>query len=365
MTLRIPPTLTDGTVTLRVHRPSDAERIVEQSVDPDSVRWTTVPSPYGLDDARAFLGEVMPGGWVSDREWGFAVEFEGRYAGTVSLRNEGSHRAELAYGSHPDVRGSGVMERAVRLLLAWGFEELGLRTVVWWAPHGNWASRRLAWKVGFSLDGTVRRWLDHRGEPTDAWVGTLLREDPREPRTRWLANPRIAADGVVLRPLTEADVPRIVEGIGDADTQYWLSFLPRDPDEADARSYLEQVTERLATDHTVTWAFCTPGDERLAGVVGLYRFPEPEVGYWTHPDSRGRGLTARAAAAAVGHGFSALGLERITGNAAAPNLASRRVLERIGMRQIGIARRAARTGADETVDLASYDLLPTGPAAGT
>lgn len=357
MPLPIPPTLTDGTVTLRVHRLDDAERVVEQSLDPDSIRWTTVPTPYSLHDARRFVGEVMPGGWAKDAEWGFAVEHEGRYGGTVSLRTHGPGRAEIAYGSHPDVRGKGVMERAVRLLLDWGFEAKELHTVVWWANHGNWASRRLAWRVGFSCDGVVRRWLDHRGELTDAWVGTLLRDDPREPRTRWLSNPRIEGDGVVLRPFTEADVPRLVEGIGDSDTQHWLAFLPRDPGEAEARSYLGQVTERLADAHTITWAFCTPDDDRLAGVVGLYRFPDPEVGYWTHPDSRGLGLTTRAAAAAVGHGFGPLGLERVTGYVSAPNVASRRVLERLGMRPTGVQRSAARTGAGEVVDLAGYDLL--------
>lgn len=187
MSLPIPPTLTDGTVTLRVHRPGDAERIVEQSRDAESIRWTTVPTPYGLDDARRFLGEVMPAGWVSGKEWGFAVEASGRYAATVTLRDRGPGRAEVAYGSHPDVRGTGVMERALRLLLTWGFETQRLQTVIWWANAGNWASRKLAWKVGFSFDGTVRRWLDDRGELTDAWVGTLLAGEPMHPREDWAA----------------------------------------------------------------------------------------------------------------------------------------------------------------------------------
>src|SRR3954452_16432166 len=50
-----PPTLTDGTVTLRAHRPEDAQGSFEQSRDPLSQRWTTVPVPYTMDDARAFV----------------------------------------------------------------------------------------------------------------------------------------------------------------------------------------------------------------------------------------------------------------------------------------------------------------------
>ena len=178
------PTLTDGPVVLRAHRPSDAERCLEQCLDEESVRWTTVPTPYSLADAHEFIGSHARA-WLEDTEWGFAVEVEGRYAGTVSLRNEGPGRAEIAYGSHPDVRGTGAMERALRLLLTWGFEARALDTVIWWAHAGNWASRKLAWRLGFSYDGCVRQWLTQRGELRDGWVGTLLAGEPLQPREDW------------------------------------------------------------------------------------------------------------------------------------------------------------------------------------
>ena len=178
------PTLTDGPVVLRAHRPSDAERCVEQSTDPESVRWTTVPTPYSIEDAHEYIGSRAKA-WLDDTEWSFALEFEGRYGGSVSLRNNGPGRAEIAYGAHPDVRGTGAMERALRLLLEWGIPDRGLRTVIWWAHEGNWASRKLAWRVGFSYDGCVRQWLEHRGELTNAWVGTLLAGEARQPREEW------------------------------------------------------------------------------------------------------------------------------------------------------------------------------------
>lgn len=352
------PTLTDGVVTLRAHRPEDAQGTFEQCQDPSSQRWTTVPVPYSMDDARIFVEELCPSRWDDDSEWAFAIEHEGAYGGTISLRNEGSGRAEIAYGSHPAIRGTGVVERALRLLLEWGFAERDLHTVIWWADVGNWASRKVAWRLGFSYDGLVRRWLPQRGELLDGWVGTLLRDDPREPRTPWLDNPVVEGDGVRLRSFTDADVPRVVEGVGDPDTQHWLAFLPRDPGEAEGRAYLEQVTERLATNHTVTWAVCTPEDDTLLGVVGIYRIAEePEVGYWTHPAARGRGITTRAAGLAIRHAFETLGLGRLAGYASAPNLASLRVLEANGMRRTGIRRRAARTGDGDPVDLVGYDLL--------
>jgi RimJ/RimL family protein N-acetyltransferase len=204
------PLLSDGVVILRAHTPDDARGSYEQCQDPLSQAWTTVPVPYSMVDAREFVEGIVPKGWREDRDYAFAVEAPDadgtlRYAGTVSLRPEGSRRAEIAYGSHPWCRGRGVMERALRLLLDWGFDELDLAMVVWWANQGNWASRRLAWRLGFTLEGAVRSWLPQRGELRDAWVGSLLRDDKREPGSDWYDVPVIHGRDVVLRGYRAAD----------------------------------------------------------------------------------------------------------------------------------------------------------------
>lgn len=352
-----PPTLTDGEVTLRAHRRDDVPRIVEQCRDPLSQTWTTVPVPYAERDALTFVDDVVPGAWARSTEWAFALDVQGRFGGTVSLRAMGDDRAEIAFGAHPDVRGTGAVERGVRLLLGWGFDQ-GLRTVVWRGNRGNWASRRLAWRVGFSFDGTVRGYLPQRGELLDGWVGTLLAGEPREPRTPWLSNPAVGGERVRLRPFRPEDASRIVEGLGDAQTQHWLAFVARSPGLADAERYLEQVTERLASAHTVTWAVAGRDDDRLLGAVGIYRLPEePELGYWTHPEGRGRGLTTEAAALALDHAFGALSLPRVAAYAVTPNAASHRVLERLGFQTTGTRRAAARTGDGAVVDVVGYDLL--------
>jgi RimJ/RimL family protein N-acetyltransferase len=178
------PTLTDGDVTLRAHRIEDAAAVVEQCVDPVSVRWTTVPPGYTREMALEFVGTSVPAKWESEKELAFAIECthpdgRRRFGGTLSLIDKGSRRAELAFGAHPAIRGRGVMTTAVDLLLDWGFDERRLETVSWLANEGNLASRRVAWKTGFTFGGTVRRWLDHRGEYPDAWVAALHRDDPR------------------------------------------------------------------------------------------------------------------------------------------------------------------------------------------
>src|SRR5687767_11183752 len=144
--LRFPedvPRLTDGVVTLRVHTEDDIIPLYEQAVDAVMLRWTTVPEPSTPETAREYACEILPDGWRKDREWAFAVDApdesgRARFVGTVMLRDEGSGRAEIAYGAHPWARGRGYVVRALELLLDWGFRERGLRTVIWWANKGNW-----------------------------------------------------------------------------------------------------------------------------------------------------------------------------------------------------------------------------------
>lgn len=266
------------------------------------------------------------------------------------LRVTGPGRAEVDTSTAPD-------EAALRAVLERAFGDGAVTSVGWWVPVGDWSARRTAWRLGFSYGGVLRGWTGPPDAPRDAWAYTLRHDDPREPRTRWLDNPVVEGDGIRLRPFTDADVPRVVEGIGDPATQHWLAFLPRHPGLAEGRRYLETATERLATNHTITWAFAG-GDDLLLGAVGLYRLEsEPELGYWTHPDARGRRLTTKAAALALGYAFGTLHLDRVAAYASATNTGSLRVLEALGMSSTGVQRRAATTGDGTAVDLVGYDLL--------
>jgi RimJ/RimL family protein N-acetyltransferase len=353
------PTLTDGTVTLRTHREDDVLGVTEQSQDPTSIRWTTVPVPYSLDDGRSFVARTMPDGWADDTAWGFAVETQGRYAGTVELRNHGGGRAEIAFGSHPWVRGTGAMERACRLLVDWGFSERGVRTVVWHAHVGNWASRRLAWRLGFSFDGTLRGYVQHRGELVDAWSGTLLSTDDRTPRGRWLDLPVLEADGLRLRPWRESDVPRIVEACTDERTRHWLGRLPDPYDEAQARAWLEHQTENRAIGQSVNWAVAQPEDDVALAAINAFDIvpdEELEIGYWAHPDARGRGVVTRAMTEVIRYGFEDLGVRRIHAGAAAGNLASRHVIEANGLIAWGTERAGTEVHGGRA-DLVWYDVL--------
>jgi RimJ/RimL family protein N-acetyltransferase len=174
--VRLPaaPKLTDGPdLVLRRPLPSDLDDIVAQCRDPEFQRWTTVPVPYNEPDAHEFLRRVAEG-WKGNVAR-FAIVYDGRFAGTVDLRFDGLGGAEVGFGLAPGARGKGVMTRALRLMLTWGFERAGLQVVYWRAQVGNWPSRRVATRCGFRMEGTVRGLLEQRGERRDGWIGSLRR----------------------------------------------------------------------------------------------------------------------------------------------------------------------------------------------
>jgi RimJ/RimL family protein N-acetyltransferase len=170
-------------VTLRRPSERDVPEIVEALRDPETVRWTSVRTPYDEADAVALL-DAVAFRWASGAgaTWGtYGVAAPGaRWSGSVNLRVEESDAGSGRVGFHcaPWARGRGFGTAAV-LVCAWGFEVLALERIEWQAQVGNDPSRRVVEKVGFVFEGTQRSRLVQRGERRDCWVAGLLPGDLR------------------------------------------------------------------------------------------------------------------------------------------------------------------------------------------
>ena len=88
---------------------------------------------------------------------------------------------------------------------------------------------------------------------------------------------------------------------------------------------------------------------------GLIPGLECEIGYWTHPDARGRGLMTRAFGIVLAHAFDVLAVRRVKALVAVDNLASRHLVEANGLRLYGVERLGAHTG-EGPEDMALYDI---------
>lgn len=248
------------------------------------------------------------------------------------------------------------MTAALRLVRDHAFDVLGLGALHWRAAVGNWASRRTAAAAGFRFDGVVRALLAHRGELLDGWVATITADDPRLDLS-WPHPPRLVGDHVGLRPFEERDLDRVVEACTDAETQHWLVSLPRPYTAVHAAAYLEDVREAAA--RRTGWAWCiTDATDRCLGAVSLEDFGgyarRLEIGYWAHPDARGRGAVAAAVRLVTAHCDAARLADSVIIRRAAGNRASCRVAEAAGYVQNGIQPVSEPLGDGSLDDLVSY-----------
>lgn len=344
MTGRYPqvvPILTDGVVTLRAMGARDLAAVVEQSADPEMVRWTTVPTPYGQEQAREFLDRVRTQ-WLEDTSRQWVVEVGGTFAGLVSYAVHGGGRAEIAFGSHPSMRGRGYLSRAARLAVEHAFAH-GIEVVRWTAFVGNFASRRVAWRLGFTVDGTLRRQRRPRRELVDVWTGTLLLGEPLRPRRPWLVPPVLEGPTVRLRPWRDEDGQHLQDP-DDAARR----FMPHGaaPLVAEFATWKLKRETRMAMGEGVYWCLADRAGDRPLGHVQLFRLDQAltagsgEVGYWLLPAARGRGRMGEALDLLAGHAFATgaeggTGLHRLAAGTSADNEASNAVLRRAAFRLIG------------------------------
>lgn len=165
--------LTDGVVSLRPWRLADAPAIVEGiDGDPEIARWLDlVPQPYGLEDARAYIAGI------GEQAFAIVDAETGRVLGSIGVRwNERRDVGEIGYWSRADVRGRGVVSRALRLVSRFAFEHEGAARLQLRADPENVGSCRVAEKAGFRREGVLRsaHWNERLGRRQDHVLFSLL-----------------------------------------------------------------------------------------------------------------------------------------------------------------------------------------------
>lgn len=155
---------------------------------------------------------------------------------------------------------------------------------------------------------------------------------------------RFETERLTLRPLDASDRDAYVDMFeAGAAVERWLPPMP-EGDAFDAH-FARQLPSQ--TDQSVRLAGVTRGGE-LAALVNLTEivrgvFQNAYVGWRTHPRLLGQGYATEAVRGCLELAFrpqpQGLGLHRIQANILPDNLASRRVAERCGMREEGVARR--------------------------
>ncbi|MGW4196006.1 GNAT family N-acetyltransferase [Streptomyces sp. NPDC005004] len=174
-----PVILTTDRLRMRALAPADADAVHAAAQDPATQRWiSSFPSPYLREHADAFIDGVVTRGWADDSEYHFGLFLpDGALVGVLGVIRRGPGAAEVGFWATREYRGRGYVTEAVLAAARWAFTELSVDRLEWRAEVGNLPSRAVAERVGFTMEGTLRAAVEHRGVRRDSWVGSLLPSD--------------------------------------------------------------------------------------------------------------------------------------------------------------------------------------------
>ena len=157
----------DGVVSLRPFAPTDASTLMQLDADPEIQHWFDWPLTPSWNDAATYEARLASAegtirgkraSWAEGTQFAFIIDGvgTGESLGWIDLQPRGSGRGNVAYGLLPAFRRKGVATRSVLLATRYAFDILKWDRLEIAAIAENTASRRVAVKAAFHLEGVLR-----------------------------------------------------------------------------------------------------------------------------------------------------------------------------------------------------------------
>jgi ribosomal-protein-alanine N-acetyltransferase len=149
-----------------------------------------------------------------------------------------------------------------------------------------------------------------------------------------LSDLEIHTERLTLRPLTIDDIGIIHQIWTDAGVRKFMwddEIISLE----EASAVVEKSVKYFRCKGYGLWAVLPRGEEQIIGFSGYWFFHEPpqlELLYGIITDQWGKGLAPEAAKAMLRYGFEELGFDEVKASADAANVASERVMEKLGMK---------------------------------
>lgn len=141
----------------------------------------------------------------------------------------------------------------------------------------------------------------------------------------------------ILRYPQPSDSPRLLSAFTSDDFPKYVPLGQIDKMEQ-VNDWIESAQARWVKGHSYTWTAERKRDGLLVGQVSLVQLKEAgtwSLAFWTHPDCWGQGYATEIASSAVDYAFRELSASRVWAAAAKWNIASLRVLQKLGMKYLG------------------------------
>ena len=163
VSVETPTELSDGTITIRTHNPSDVHpyfEAVRESVAEVSRHLPWCHQDYSIEEARAWIEKMIPRFWEQRSEYHFViteVATDSVLGGCGLDQVNWVHQtANLGYWVRTSRTRQGVATAAAKLLVRFGFEQLRLKRIDVVTSIDNTPSARVAEKLDPSERKRVR-----------------------------------------------------------------------------------------------------------------------------------------------------------------------------------------------------------------
>ncbi len=167
---------------------------------------------------------------------------------------------------------------------------------------------------------------------------------------------KLITSRLTLRPITMSDLETAHAYASDRENTRYMMFLPNESEE-ETRGFLTKCKAEWESETQKIFEFAVVFEGRHIGGVSLTLGDEKtgELGWIVADGYQGRGFASEAALALIGFART-LGARRLSAHCDAENAASRRVMEKVGMKFVSICGgRKNRSSVEERREL-TYEL---------
>ncbi len=162
ITEKTPLPILDGDgFKLRPFRDGDAVSLQRNINDQRVARdVSNIPYPYTMEHARAWLRLVEDSVCPQSSRVDFVIDVDGEVAGSVAFINLDCHKGQVSAWVSPRYWRQGLAVQALRMLVRYGFEVLGLVRIFAYHYTENHKTAGLLKKAGFKFEGVhEKEWL--------------------------------------------------------------------------------------------------------------------------------------------------------------------------------------------------------------
>lgn len=169
----------------------------------------------------------------------------------------------------------------------------------------------------------------------------------------------VETERLLLRKMTLDDAEDMFEYASNPEVAKYTTWNAHQSIK-DSKFFLETVVERYKNRQITDWGIVHKEDGKLIGTCGFVEWPlahnRAEIGYALSQKYWRQGYTSEAVGAIIKFGFQTMNLNRIEARCEVENIASARVMEKVGMQFEGILRQHIFTKG-KYCDLKIYSIL--------